>query len=274
MKIDDHWVNDLDPYAIRFPNSWPIEGVRWYGIAYILGFLSVYLIFRLHRFRRRLMLSNDQIDSLITHLVIGAIIGGRLGYIFFYEIDMLISDPIEIFRIWHGGMSSHGGFAGVALSIYWFSKKNQLFVLPIADAVVSVAPLGIFFGRLANFINGELYGRCSNMPWAIIFPGAAINGYYSPPRHPSQIYEALTEGLLLLANMQICFWAKVQKKTNAGHLVAKFLIIYSLLRIFCEHFREPDAALMLGVTRGQFYSVFTLFCGCGLKYFLRQKRCK
>ncbi|MDR0727841.1 MAG: prolipoprotein diacylglyceryl transferase [Puniceicoccales bacterium] len=272
MKINGHWVHDLDPYAIRFPDSWPFDGIRWYGVAYLLGFLSTYLIFRLYRSCQRLTLSNDQIDSLLAHIILGTVIGGRLGYVLLYETNVLISDPIEIFRIWHGGMSSHGGFVGTALAIYYFSHRHQLPMFTIADSVVSVAPLGIFLGRMANFVNGELYGRISNVAWAVIFPGAESGKNYFTARHPSQIYEALTEGLLLFACMQTAFWDKKTSKTFAGYLVAKFLVAYSLLRIFCEYFREPDASLIIGVTRGQFYSAFTLFCGFGLWYILCQKQ--
>jgi phosphatidylglycerol:prolipoprotein diacylglycerol transferase len=272
MKINGHWVHDLDPHAIRFPDSWPLEGIRWYGVAYLLGFLSVYLTLRFYRFRQRLALSNDQIDSLLTHLIIGVVAGGRLGYVLFYEINMPISDPLEIFRIWHGGMSSHGGFVGVALAICCFSRRHRLPTLTVADAIVSVSPLGIFFGRVANFVNGELYGRVGDVPWAVIFPQAAPPGSYLPARHPSQIYEALTEGLLLFTYMQLAFWTQKAKNPPAGHLVTKFLIAYSLLRIFCEFFREPDAPLILGIPRGQFYSALTLLFGCGLGYFLCRKQ--
>ncbi|MDR2677591.1 MAG: prolipoprotein diacylglyceryl transferase [Puniceicoccales bacterium] len=271
MKVNGHWVHDLNPYAIRFPNSWPLDGIRWYGIAYLLGFLSAYLIFHLYRLFRRVMLDKGQIDSLLTHLLIGAVAGGRLGYVLLYEVNVLVCDPLETIHIWHGGMSSHGGFVGVALAIYCFSRRYRLAPLAIADAVVSVAPLGIFFGRVANFINGELYGRASNVLWAVVFPRATSAGNHFIARHPSQIYEALAEGLLLFIYVQTIFWIRKTKERFAGNLMSKFLIAYSLLRIFCEHFREPDAPLILGITRGQFYSVFTLFCGCGLTYALRRK---
>ncbi|MDR2341301.1 MAG: prolipoprotein diacylglyceryl transferase [Puniceicoccales bacterium] len=267
MKIDGHWVHDLDPYAIRFPNAWPFDGIRWYGVAYLLGFFAIYSIFRIYRICQRLTLSNEQIDSLLIYLVTGVIAGGRLGYVILYEANVFISDPAEILRIWHGGMSSHGGFIGIALGIYYFSRRHELSTLTVADAVVSVAPLGIFFGRLANFINGELYGRTSSAPWAVIFPQSVSAESYFIARHPSQIYEALTEGLLLFIYVQAVFWSKQAKKTFSGYVVAKFLIAYSLLRIFCEHFREPDAPLISGVTRGQFYSIFTLFSGVALAAF-------
>jgi phosphatidylglycerol:prolipoprotein diacylglycerol transferase len=272
MKINGHWVHDLDPRAIRFPDSWPFDGIRWYGVAYVLGFLAVYLALRLYRSHRRLALGNGQIDSLLTYTIVGTVVGGRLGYVLLYEMNILISDPLEIFRIWHGGMSSHGGFVGIALGICLFSRLHRLPAFTVADAIVSVAPLGIFFGRLANFINGELYGRISDVPWAVIFPAAASDGSCSLARHPSQIYEALTEGLLLFGYMQAIFWTRKTKMSFAGYPVAKFLIAYSLLRIFCEFFREPDAPLILGLSRGQFYSIFTLLFGCGLGCFLHRRR--
>jgi phosphatidylglycerol:prolipoprotein diacylglycerol transferase len=275
MQINGHWIHNLNPYAVKFPNSWPLDGIRWYGVAYLLSFLAGYGLLHLYRRYRRLPLSKEQISSLLTYLICGVIVGGRLGYVLLYDAHTLMARPAEVFYIWHGGMSSHGGFVGVAIALFSFAKRHAFPPLLISDAIVSIAPVGIFLGRLANFINGEAYGRSSSVPWAVIFPQSAPCGKCPItcicPRHPSQIYEALTEGLLLLIVMQISFWSPQRKDSAHGSLTAKFLIIYSLLRIFVEFLREPDAPMIFGFSRGQFYSIFTLLCGVALSCFLRCK---
>jgi phosphatidylglycerol:prolipoprotein diacylglycerol transferase len=252
MKIAGHWVHDLNPVAIPFPSSWPLEGIRWYGIAYVLGFIACRWILVFYGRKQRIGLMKEEIDCLLWHLILGVLFGGRIGYMLLYDWHTFVQCPWEVLRVWHGGMSSHGGIVGAAAGIYIFSKKNALAMLPLADGIVSAAPLGIFFGRIANFINGEVYGRATSVSWGVIFPQAGVP---IVARHPSQIYEAFAEGLLLFIFLQWRFWTKKRKH---GKLTGEFLITYGILRICCELFREPDAALLLGMTRGQFYS-FTLF---------------
>jgi phosphatidylglycerol:prolipoprotein diacylglycerol transferase len=199
----------------------------------------------------------------------GVLIGGRLGYVLLYAPMMLIRHPLELFCIWHGGMSSHGGFAGVTLSLLLFAKRQRIAFSSLADVAASVAPLGIFLGRIANFINGEVYGRVTSAPWGIIFPRSVPAGYgeFVLPRHPSQLYEALLEGVLLFCYCQLRFW---KGKFRPGQLAGEFLIFYSIVRIFCEFFREPDAPTILSLSAGQFYSLFLLALGLGY-YLLTRK---
>ncbi|MDR1438399.1 MAG: prolipoprotein diacylglyceryl transferase [Puniceicoccales bacterium] len=256
MRIDGHWVHDFNPYAIPFPAGWPLGGIRWYGIAYLLGFLWVRWMFSIYARRGRLPLTVQQMDSLLFHGIAGVLIGGRLGYVFLYEFGNFLRDPLEIFCIWHGGMASHGGFLGVAIALWLWSQKQSISLAILGDALVSAVPMGFFLGRIANFINGELYGRATTAPWGIIFPHA--NGLLLP-RHPSQLYEAILEGLVLLCLVQWKFWRG--KEGRPGQLVGYFFIAYSLLRCLGEIFREPDAPMIFFLSRGQFYSLFLLFAG-------------
>ena len=282
MQISGHWVHDIDPFFIEFPESWPISGIYWYGIAYLLSFLCgagwLYYAARKHRS----VLPIQGISSFIFYLILGIILGGRIGYMVLYGFSDWIEHPLEVFYLWHGGMASHGGFIGAFLAILYFAKKHHSDVWALTDLICSIAPLGLLLGRLANFINGEVYGRITTCSWGIIFPQSApYTGFPLElllPRHPSQLYEAFLEGILLLILMQFLFWKYAprfsdsslesknssSKELYSGMLTAIFLVVYGILRIFVEYFREPDASLIFGWTRGQFYSLFIVGVGIGL----------
>jgi phosphatidylglycerol:prolipoprotein diacylglycerol transferase len=203
----------------------------------------------------------------MTALVIGVLAGGRLGYFLFYQPADLWRDPLALLRVWDGGMSSHGGFIGVTLALLWSARSYGLAWRHLADLVASVAPLGLFFGRVANFINGELWGKTSQVPWAVIFPGSADPGTPAiliEPRHPSQLYAAALEGLLLLALTQYLIWRSPWLRVAPGRIAGCFLVGYAVARIVGEVFREPDAGLIWGMSRGTFYSLFLILGGLAL----------
>lgn len=257
-----HYVVNLDPFAVRFPDGWFLEGIRWYGLAYLAGFLIGLWLLNLYYKKGRSPLNPDETSSLLTYLVLGIIIGGRLGYMLFYDFDRFVSDPISVFKIMNGGMASHGGFIGVAIAIALFSKIHKTSFLKIADLVALVSTPGIFLGRIANFVNGELWGKVSNVPWAMIFPNSDPLKPISEiaPRHPSQLYEAFAEGILIFAILQYRF---LKSKPPAGQIAGEFFILYAIARIVCEIFREPDAgvSLIMGLSRGTFFSIFCLILG-------------
>ena len=232
-------VHNFDPVLIDLG----FLQIRWYSIAYILGILIgwIYAIKIIRNTRKNqynfTQISELEFNDLIIYLVIGIIFGGRLGYVLFYNLGYFSQNFLEIFKIWHGGMSFHGGLLGVIISIIIFSKKNKINFFKIADIVSCVSPIGIFFGRIANFINGELYGKISTVPWSVIFPGAG-----DVSRHPSQVYEAILEGIILFMIVNY-FALKKQLLFKTGYISSLFLVSYSLLRLFGEIFREPDAHL-------------------------------
>lgn len=255
-----HWVHDLSPFLIRLTET---IGIRYYGAAYLAGFFAAWWLLRVYSKRGFTRLSGDQIGDLVTALIIGVMAGGRLGYFFFYQPAELAADPLILLRIWEGGMASHGGFLGVAAALWWCGRRFKLPALHLADLVASIAPIGLLFGRVANFINGELWGRPSNAAWAVIFPesdpGKPVE--LIAPRHPSQLYAAFLEGLLPLVVMQILVWKTSWLREAPGRIAGAFLIVYAVGRSIGEQFREPDAELILGLTRGTFYSIFLLAAG-------------
>jgi len=268
-----YWVVDFDPYLVRFTEN---IGIRYYGLAYVLGFLvAAWLLVRYHR-RGISQLPAAKVGDLMTALVLGVALGGRVGYYLLYDAwRSFPDDPLGIFKVWEGGMSFHGGLAGVALSLVIFARMEKLPFRHVADLVSSVAPAGLFFGRLANFINGELWGKVSRAPWAMIFPRSVEShghSYDLLPRHPSQLYEAGLEGLLLFAWMQWRVYRGKALQEQPGCLAGEFLIGYGLCRVFCELFREPDAGVgfLFGLQRGTFYSFFIL--GSGLAFVLAARR--
>ncbi|MBT5901737.1 MAG: prolipoprotein diacylglyceryl transferase [Opitutaceae bacterium] len=256
-----HWVHDLSPFLIRFTEQ---LGVRYYGLAYLLGFaLGGWILYRAS-IRGRLALPPASVADLMTALIIGVMAGGRLGYFVLYEPGTLFSNPFQLFKILDGGMSSHGGFVGVGVAIWWFVRKQNIRFLALADATIAVAPLGIGLGRVANFINGELWGRVSNVSWAVIFPTSARPGTpvsLIDPRHPSQLYAAMLEGFLIFGYLQWRYWRTNAPGNQPGRITGEFLIIYAIARMITEIFREPDAGLILGLTRGTFYSIFMIVAG-------------
>lgn len=260
-----YWVHDLSPFLIRFPeNPIGLDGIRYYGLAYLLGFLAGWMLLRLYDTRGKFAINADARATLMTAVILGVLAGGRVGYMLLYDLDNFLQKPSLVFRVDQGGMASHGGFIGVLLAVVWFARKQKYSFFKLGDVIVTLAPLGICFGRIANFWNGELWGRVTDIWWAVIFPdspavyNATLHMFTPEPRHPSQLYAALLEGLLLFIYAQWRFW---RTKAPAGQLGGEFLIGYGIVRIFGELFREPDASLIMGLSRGQFYSIFMIIAG-------------
>ncbi len=263
-----YWVHDLDPFLVRFPEGWFLEGIRWYGLAYLAGFVFGAVMLSVYYKKDRSPLAPDAQSNFMLALIVGVLAGARLGYMIFYAWDALIASPLSVFQVWHGGMSSHGGMLGALLATWIFSRKQKCSFLQLGDVIASLAPAGVFFGRVANFINGELWGRETDVPWAVIFKYEKFNPFtgaselaYLLPRHPSQLYAAAGEGLLILAWTQLRFWKK--KPLPHGQLIGEACLLYAAVRIVDEFFREPDigVSFILGLTRGQFYSAVLALVG-------------
>ena len=245
------FINNFDPVAFSI---FSLE-FRWYSMAYIFGILAGWVVAK--KFYIRGYELKDKFDDYITFLILGIIIGGRLGYVIIYNFDYYIDNVLEIFKIWQGGMSFHGGLIGVIVASIWFAKKNNQNSYDYLDIVSLVAPIGIFFGRLANFLNSELYGIETNVPWAVKF--IKIDNLY---RHPSQLYEAFFEGIILFIIL-LYFRNKGLLKTP-GIISSLFLIFYSIFRFVIEFFRAPDnqlGYLILNLTMGQIASLIFLLIG-------------
>lgn len=225
----------IDPIAIHITETF---GIRWYALAYLTGFMGGWAyaghLADLDKDRRP---NREDIDNLLPLLVLGVILGGRLGYVLFYNFGYYLQNPLHIPFVWEGGMSFHGGLLGVAAVGVWYTRKHKFPLLALGDILGTVAPIGLFFGRLANFINGELYGRMTTAPWAVIFPQGG-----DLPRHPSQLYEAFLEGICLFV---ILFFLarKPQIRRATGALFGVFLTGYGLSRFIVEFFREPDVQI-------------------------------
>ena len=261
-------VHNFDPVFIDLG----IFQIRWYSIAYIAGIIlgwiyAIKIIKEMAKKHNFTIINQKIFDDLIIYLIIGIVLGGRLGYVIFYNLEYYSQNFLEIFKLWQGGMSFHGGLLGVIMSIIIFSKKTKTNFFKFADIVSCVAAIGIFFGRIANFINGELYGKISYVPWGIIFPnGGNIS------RHPSQLYEALLEGLILL--LLINYFA-IKKKLlfKSGYISCLFLIAYSIARIFSEIFREPDlhvGLLFNYFSLGTLLSLLTLISGIFIILYIKK----
>lgn len=241
--------------------------IRWYSLAYIFGFLICYFFFK-HKNQKLNIINNEMFEKLMTSIICGVILGARLFDCFFYNFFDTIKNPISIFRVWEGGMSFHGGCIGVFLVFFVFSKIYKVKVLPILDLMLVVVPLALFFGRIANFINGELYGNITyNSPFRMIFP----TDYTQQPRHPSQLYEAFAEGICLFTIMFFLY-----KKTNfikkSGLLTGCFGVFYSIARFLCEFFRKPEISNSFGLTAGQWLSLLmTVFCIIFVLYIFKKK---
>jgi phosphatidylglycerol:prolipoprotein diacylglycerol transferase len=252
---DRYWVHDLDPFVVKFTET---IGIRYYGLSYMLGFLAGFLLLHFASKRGRSPLTVAQNADYLFALVIGVLAGGRLGYFLLYETGSVARDPLMLLRVWEGGMASHGGFIGVLFAMMWFARTRKVSLWRLADLTAMITPPGLFFGRVANFINGELWGRVTDVPWAVIFPGSEPAG--APleriqPRHPSQLYEAGLEGALLFALVALRYWRGKTSAVAPGRIVGEFLAVYAVLRIIGEQFREPDAELIFGMSRGIFYSI-------------------
>jgi phosphatidylglycerol---prolipoprotein diacylglyceryl transferase len=289
-----YYVHDLDPLIFRL---WDNVGPRWYGLAYVLAFVCSYFVYRVLAKRGYADLAVAKVGDFITGAALfGVIVGGRIGYVLFYKPEML-REPLSILRVWEGGMSSHGGMVGLLAFTFYYAWRHKISWTNLGDNLVVTAPIGLFFGRCANFINGELYGRATNAWWAMQFPKeltenineaeraivactkvdpslnssdaivAAVR--HQPqvkeilrgiltPRHPSQIYEAFFEGIVLFA---ILWFVRTRMRQPNGVLTGLFFIFYAIFRIIVENFREPDATLIAGFTRGQFFSFFLIAIG-------------
>jgi len=293
------YVHDLSPFIFEFGSGF---GLRWYGLAYAAAFVLGYLLYKWLAKRGYSDLKPEAVgDFILWGGIFGVLLGGRVGYILFYNWEQFTHDPLIVFRVWEGGMASHGGILGLVLYTLWYAWRHKVSWLNIGDNLVVVAPIGLFLGRCANFINGELYGRITNVPWAMKFPdelrslsldpqvplqpiflqaqlilGApvSVDGLIAAtreneqlrdlvatvlnPRHPSQLYEAFLEGLVLFA---ILWVARTCFRLPNGIITGLFFVAYAILRIIGEVFREPDAALTLGMSRGQFLSLFLILIG-------------
>jgi len=289
-----YFVDNFDPFIFRL---WDNVGPRWYGFAYVLAFVSAYFIVRLLSKRGYCDLPPERVSDFITWTALfGVLLGGRIGYVLFYKPEML-REPLSILRVWEGGMASHGGMIGILALSFYYARRHKLSWTNLGDALVVAAPIGLFFGRCANFINGELYGRATNVAWAVQFPKELLEDLYVKdravtaaqtidsslidpeqiiqaarhnsqlndalrgiltPRHPSQLYEALFEGVVLFA---ILWFVRTRMRQPNGVLTGLFFIFYAIFRIICEYFREPDAPLIGVFTRGQFFSFFLIAIG-------------
>jgi phosphatidylglycerol:prolipoprotein diacylglycerol transferase len=249
--------------------------IRWYGLMYAVGFASSFMLVR-HQITKHGPKGKEEkaaaipevfLESLYTYLVFGLVIGARLGYVLFYDLSSYMKNPLEIFAVWHGGMSFHGGMIGTLTAGYLCCRRYKVDFWTVADLVVVTAPIGLAAGRLGNFINGELYGRVTDVPWAMVFPAGG-----PLPRHPSQLYEFFLEGVLLFTIL----WIAKDRKHAPGMMTALILVLYGLFRFIVEFFRQPDAQLgfIAGpFTMGQILSVLTSLGGIAL-YFLRKRKAR
>ncbi len=296
-----HYVHALDPFVFRFTET---VGVRWYGVSYVLSFLFGYLLYvRLARQGYSELPAAKVADFITMTALFGVILGGRIGHFLFYAPKTLFEDPLEFFRLTNGGMASHGGIAGIIIFTFVFARWQKISWTNLGDNLCVVSPLGLLLVRLANFINGELWGTLSNVAWAVRFPRTIIDfpspaledlypsasqrvavverAYADPqfrasiaemiePRHPSQLYEAFFEGAMLFA---ILWFLRTRFRLPNGVITGAFFLLYAIFRIGCEYFRAPDAPLAGPFTRGQFLSLFMILIGAAFLFigFKRQR---
>ncbi len=238
------YSHNLDPVLFDFG----FISIRWYSLSYIFGIILGWWLGK--RIIRHILNNNNfrfdvkEFDDLISYIIISLIIGGRLGYIVFYNLEYYVSHPFDILKVWEGGMSFHGAMIGIIIGTYLFAKKRNVRTFFLLDIIACVSPIGIFFGRIANFINGELVGKATDVSWAVIFPSIDMLA-----RHPSQIYEAVLEGLLLFLILNILIFNRRYKIGSSSYL---FLIFYGTFRIICEFFREPDIQI------GYLFNIFSM----------------
>jgi phosphatidylglycerol---prolipoprotein diacylglyceryl transferase len=256
------FINNFDPVAFQILSF----EIRWYSLAYIFGIIIGWTLCK------KILIKNSDIsekfDDYITYLIIGMILGGRLGYVIFYNFDYYSHNILDIFKIWQGGMSFHGGLLGIIFSSIIFAKKNNQDPFEYMDLVSLVAPIGIFFGRLANFINSELYGRTTEVLWSVTFTKVD-----NLPRHPSQLYEAVLEGVILF--LILMYFRKKNYLTKSGLISGLFLIFYSIFRFFVEFFRVPDEQLgylILNLSMGQIISLIFITIGTILFYIKNENK--
>jgi phosphatidylglycerol:prolipoprotein diacylglycerol transferase len=263
----------LDPVALDLG----FFQLRWYSLAYLAGiFIGYWYMLKLIK-QPGAPMARRHADDLVFYAALGIILGGRVGYVLFYNLSYYLQNPLDILKLWDGGMSFHGGMIGTVLGIIYLSRKEKLNWLRVHDYVACCVPFGLFFGRLANFVNHELWGAPTNVTWAVRFPeligGMTVLG---PPRHPSQIYEAILEGLLLFAILAWMFW-KTQSRYEPGKLVGAFTFFYGLFRFLVEFVREPDAQLVgfaqsTGLHMGQWLSLPMILLGAWLMWTAKGRR--
>ena len=256
------FINNFDPVAFQILSF----EIKWYSLAYIIGIVIGWTLCKQIFIKNSYI--NEKFDDYITYLIIGIILGGRIGYIIFYNFSYYLDNVLDIFKIWQGGMSFHGGLIGVIISSYIFAKKNNQNSFSYLDQVSLVAPIGIFFGRLANFINSELYGKASDVPWSVIF--IKVDNL---SRHPSQLYEAILEGIILF--LILIYFINRNYLKKPGLISGLFLIFYSLFRFFIEFFRVPDEQigyLIFNLTMGQIISLVSASIGITIFYLKNENK--
>jgi len=256
------FINNFDPVAFQIMSF----EIRWYSLAYILGIIIGWILCK------KILIKNPDInqkfDDYITFLIIGIILGGRLGYVLFYNLNYYTSNIVDIFKIWQGGMSFHGGLMGIIIASILFAKKNNQDTFIYTDLVSLVAPIGIFFGRLANFVNSELYGKVTDVPWAVTF--IQVDNL---SRHPSQLYEAIFEGVILF--VLLLYFRNKNYLERPGLISGLFLIFYSIFRFCIEFFRVPDEQigyLIFNLSMGQIISLIFIIIGTILFYFKNENK--
>ena len=257
------FINNFDPVALEI---FSLE-IRWYSLAYISGILIGWYLAKNYFVNKNIQ---EKFDDYITYVIIGLIVGGRLGYVLFYNFEYYYENILDILKIWQGGMSFHGGVIGIIVASIFFSQKNNENIFDYLDVVALVSPIGIFFGRIANFINSELYGKETSLPWGVQF--IQVDNLF---RHPSQIYEAILEGIILFLIL-VFLWRREKFKVR-GKLSSIFLIFYSVFRFFIEYFRVPDEQvgyLILHLTMGQLISFIFFIIGLSLYYFIHDNKKK
>ncbi|MFT5170400.1 MAG: phosphatidylglycerol:prolipoprotein diacylglycerol transferase [Candidatus Marinamargulisbacteria bacterium] len=253
-----HYPN-IDPVFLKIG----ILEIRWYGLAYMAGVLLGFFYLRKH-FLGRLKVTSDQLMGLMSELTLGILLGGRIGYILFYDVLFYLSNPKEILAFWNGGMSFHGGAIGGAIAFIWFGRRHRVSIWALLDLFSIGGTFGLLFGRLSNFINGELYGRVTDVPWGMVFPSGGPQ-----TRHPSQLYEAFFEGFVIF---MILRYLMKSNRLSTGQLGGVFLILYGSMRFFLEYCRQPDAhlgVLLLGLSMGQLLCLATVSVGGAVFYYRR-----
>ncbi len=239
--------------------------LSWYGFMYALGTFASYLLARYQLKKKDFGISKSELENIYFYLILGLFFGARLGYVLFYNLEMYLKNPLEIFAVWNGGMSFHGGLIGILIAGIVYCRKHKISFWKLADLIVVTIPIGLGLGRIGNFINGELFGRVTGVPWGMIFPGGGLL-----PRHPSQLYESALEGGILF----ILLWFLKDKNLPSGGLLAIFFFFYGIFRFILEFFRQPDLQLgfVLGpFTMGQILSVFMILGGITLFLILNKK---
>ena len=261
-----YWTDQLNPWVIHFGGSW---GIRWYGLAYLAGFLLAgWILLRWAR-KGRLSVPPEEVPGFILYAAAGVMIGGRLGYCFLYNGPYVLRHPLETVELWHGGMASHGGIVGLILALWLFARQQHVSVLPLLDAAAATGPLGIAFGRIANFINGELWGRPTTVPWAVIFPQAPLVNGLEAPRHASQLYAAGMEGVLVFIVGQRVY----ARASRPGLTTAAVCIAYGIGRFIDEFWRQPDLGQPVywgWMSKGQLLTLPMIAIGAVALFLLRR----